>query len=140
MVRQPAKKVQAISYRDFKLCVLSCTYRVSLVPNLERRWDQIKSHFGITDCTHSVHALTGGFILCVNHMNDLLVKGFARTKFTWWNYPLAWETDHKWAFKHMDKRKMWHRFKLMHWSNIQPMVPPLNASKGGADHPKRLLN
>ncbi len=100
----------------------------------------MKVILGITDCHLSVHALTGGFITCVNHMNDLLVKGFPQTKSTWQNYAFAWETDHIWAFKNVDRMKIWHRFKVMNWSNLQPLVPVDNGSKGSGDYPKRLLD
>ena len=100
----------------------------------------MKVILGITDCHLSVHALTGGFITCVNHINALLVKGFPQTKFTWQNYPLAWETDHIWACKHVDRMKIWHRFKVMNWINLQPLVPVENGSKDRGDYPKRLLD
>jgi hypothetical protein len=67
-------------------------------------------------------------------MNDLLVKGFPQTKFTWQNYVVAWETDHIWPFKNMDRKKIWHRFKAMNWINLQPLVPVENGGKDRGVH------
>jgi hypothetical protein len=54
------------------------------------------------------------------------VKGFPETKFTWENYGVAWETDHLWGFEKVDRTKIWHRFKVMHWSNLRPETAQYN--------------
>jgi hypothetical protein len=65
--------------------------------------------------------------MCINHMTSLLVdhpKGF-----TWENYGVKWETDHIWQYDQVDWRKKWHRFKLNHYLNLQPLTPKENADK-----------
>ena len=84
----------------------------------------MKKILGIYNCGLSFHALSGGRIMCINHMSSLLVdhpKGF-----TWENYGSAWQTEHKWAYSRVDKRKIWHRFKLNNYLNLVPLTPKQN--------------
>ena len=92
--------------------------------NLELRWSEDKPKVGIFNCGLSFHALSGGRIMCINHMTSLLVdhpKGF-----TWENYGVKWETDHIWQYAELDWRKKWHRFKLNNYLNLVPLTPKQN--------------
>ena len=87
----------------------------------------MKTEIGILNCGLSFHALSGGRIMCINHMSSLLVdhpKGF-----TWENYGDEWEADHIWGYENVDKRKVWHRFKLNNYLNLQPLTPGENQDK-----------
>jgi hypothetical protein len=41
---------------------------------------------------------------------------------------------------YVDRMKIWHRFKVMNWRNLQSLVPVENGSKDRGDYPKRLLD
>jgi len=60
-------------------------------------------------------------------MNSLLVDH--PEGFTWLNYGWAWETDHIWQYDQVDWRKVWHRFKLNNFRNLQPLTPEQNKKK-----------
>jgi hypothetical protein len=95
--------------------------------HLELRWSEDKPVLGIVNCGMSFHALSGGRIMCINHMTSLLVDH--PQGFTWENYGEAWETDHIWPYAELDWRKKWHRFKLHNYLNLQPLTPKENADK-----------
>jgi hypothetical protein len=92
------------------------------IPNLQPRWSGIKRQYGIK-CGLSVEKLTGGRILTIDHMSSLLSN---HPLFEWENYGVEWEIDHVIPFELMDKALVSDRYKLNHYSNLEPQTSEKN--------------
>jgi hypothetical protein len=49
--------------------------------------------------------------------------------YTWENYGEIWGTDHIWPYDNLNRKKVWHRFKLNNFINLQPLKSKDNSDK-----------